>query len=397
MVGNLLYKREKYEKEIKRRKVKKDEGIQHVEEFCKDMDNIKLLYDTSLTLIYKSNSVFNHDLREIQEFKNLEEWIRKDHSIDMILTDCMDDSEIGIGTIKVVLFNTRNFEDKEITRNEFKKDRDTFKLYQEIESRMLPQALIKDRHGLLVYISSIEIQEQYRNKGYGEYTLKYIDKIIESLFNVEVASLVINADPFRDYYEGRRQCRNKDRLLDRLGYKESYIYYYKFLMFGITEPPKEEFSTVEKSMIFRRGKYMYGDLEYKNKIKDELKELIKESQEQRIEECESYIEQIDSIIKDIKSIDKSKFEIKEKDKVEVIIVKKYIELQSKKAVTEYINESGRRVKTDSHKGERKYLEDDIRAVLKGDKVVGDKQVYEVAYKIALLNSDVFYDNYCRRK
>lgn len=399
MIENLLYKKRIYEARREKAKTKKVEIIQSIEELCKDIDNIKLLYDTNLYLNYKSDVQFDNDLRDIDELRELDGWVRKDHIIDIILNDYEGEDDLKIGKIEVVLFNIKNFSNRGFTMDEFDNDGDTFALYEAIELNKFPPALVENgifdsryeksyRNGILVYIADIEIQEEYQNKGYGEYTLKYIEKIIENLFNVSVSSLVMYSDPFRQYYEDNELCNDKEMFLDRLGYRETDEYYYKLFNWGMIDEPSEDFSNAEKLMILKKAKYLYGDLEYKKKVGSELKELIEQREEDIIEECEDFISQIDIIVKDIEAIDKSKLEVKENDKAEVIIIKKYIELQSKKAVTQYINDSGYRIKTKSTKGERKYVEDDIRAVLQGSKIIGDKQVFEIANKIAELRSQM---------
>lgn len=409
MVDKLITKKGSYELRIEKIKAEKEEFLGYVDKLYKNIENIKLLFNPKFEIMYKSSEIeFDNDLRDINELTTLDSWVRKDHVIDIILNDVMAGDEIKIGEINVVLFNIKNFDNKGFTMDEFDEEADTFSLYESIfYCNEFPRGIVEDgifdsskksyRRGILLYISHIELEEEYRNKGYGEYTLKYIEKIVENLFNVDVASLVIRAEPFRADYTGEKACYNHERFLDRLEYKESDMYYYKIFNFMGSDKPKTEFTFKEKVTMLENGKYMHGDLRHKKKIADELKQSIEESGNYAIEQCENYIKQIDSIIKSIKSIDNSKFEIKDKDKVEVIIIKKYIELQSKKPVIQYINELGHRVKTNSEKGERKYTHEDINAILESDKVIGDKQVQEVAKQISLLKSEIFYDNYFKRE
>ena len=56
-------------------------------------------------------------------------------------------------------------------------------------------------------------------------------------------------------------------------------------------------------------------------------------------------------------------EIKDTDSFETIIFKKYLELENVQSVAKYINDLGKRVKTDSYVGERKYIGTDITEIL----------------------------------
>lgn len=80
-------------------------------------------------------------------------------------------------------------------------------------------------------------------------------------------------------------------------------------------------------------------------------------------------------------------QISEGDSVETIIFKKYLELESTKKVTNYINELGYRKPTTNKQGiyERKYITTDISNTLKDKRVRVDKELKD--FVIKLLNKN----------
>ncbi len=80
----------------------------------------------------------------------------------------------------------------------------------------------------------------------------------------------------------------------------------------------------------------------------------------------------------------NKSQIKEDDNFETIVFKKYLELESVRAVANYINELGYRVKTDSYIGERKYIGTDITKIILSDIDI-DQELKEVVKLIQELN------------
>lgn len=92
------------------------------------------------------------------------------------------------------------------------------------------------------------------------------------------------------------------------------------------------------------------------------------------------IQKIEKII----NILENKSQIKEDDNFETIVFKKYLELESVRAVANYINELGYRVKTNSYIGERKYIGTDITKIILSDLDI-DKDLKEVVKLIQELN------------
>lgn len=64
------------------------------------------------------------------------------------------------------------------------------------------------------------------------------------------------------------------------------------------------------------------------------------------------------------------------DTVETTIVKKYLECGEVKAVTEYINNKGYRIKTSSHIGERRYTTNDITNVIDNKNLNIEEELYK---------------------
>lgn len=91
-------------------------------------------------------------------------------------------------------------------------------------------------------------------------------------------------------------------------------------------------------------------------------------------------------IEEIINILENKSQIKEDDNFETIVFKKYLELESVRAVANYINELGYRVKTDSYIGERKYIGTDITKIILSDIDI-DKELKEVVKLIQELNNE----------
>ena len=89
-------------------------------------------------------------------------------------------------------------------------------------------------------------------------------------------------------------------------------------------------------------------------------------------------------IEKIFNILENKSQIKEDDNFETIVFKKYLELESVRAVANYINELGYRVKTNSYIGERKYIGTDITKIILSDIEI-DKELKEVAKLVQELN------------
>ena len=118
-----------------------------------------------------------------------------------------------------------------------------------------------------------------------------------------------------------------------------------------------------------------------------MSELIKSKingyrklEEKIIKKHNEKIQKIEKII----NILENKSQIKEDDNFENIVFKKYLELESVRAVANYINELGYRVKTDSYIGERKYIGTDITKIILSDLDI-DKDLKEVVKLIQELN------------
>lgn len=103
-------------------------------------------------------------------------------------------------------------------------------------------------------------------------------------------------------------------------------------------------------------------------------------EEKIIKKHNEKIQKIEKII----NILENKSQIKEDDNFETIVFKKYLELESVRAVANYINELGYRVKTDSYIGERKYIGTDITKIILSDLDI-DKDLKEVVKLIQELN------------
>jgi len=113
----------------------------------------------------------------------------------------------------------------------------------------------------------------------------------------------------------------------------------------------------------------------KNKINGyrKLEEKITKKYNEKIQKIEKII-----------NILENKSQIKEDDNFETIVFKKYLELESVRAVANYINELGYRVKTNSYIGERKYIGTDITKIILSDLDI-DKDLKEVVKLIQELN------------
>ena len=113
----------------------------------------------------------------------------------------------------------------------------------------------------------------------------------------------------------------------------------------------------------------------KSKIKGyrKLEEMIIKKHNEKIQKIEKII-----------NILENKSQIKEDDNFETIVFKKYLELESVRAVANYINELGYRVKTNSYIGERKYIGTDITKIILSDLDI-DKELKEVVKLIQELN------------
>nr|DAR08860.1 MAG TPA: hypothetical protein [Caudoviricetes sp.] len=114
-------------------------------------------------------------------------------------------------------------------------------------------------------------------------------------------------------------------------------------------------------------------------IKSKIKGYRK-LEEKIIKKHNEKIQKIEKII----NILENKSQIKEDDNFETIVFKKYLELESVRAVANYINELGYRVKTNSYIGERKYIGTDITKIILSDLDI-DKNLKEVVKLIQELN------------
>lgn len=90
------------------------------------------------------------------------------------------------------------------------------------------------------------------------------------------------------------------------------------------------------------------------------------------------IKEIESVIR---FIEKNK--LMEGDSLETIVFKKYLELESTKKVTEYINSMGYTKATSNKQGvsERKYITSDISNILKDKKCNVDKKLKAFVMKL----------------
>lgn len=113
----------------------------------------------------------------------------------------------------------------------------------------------------------------------------------------------------------------------------------------------------------------------KNKIKG-----YRKLEEKIIKKHNEKIQKIEKII----NILENKSAIKEDDNFETIVFKKYLELESVRAVANYINKLGYRVKTNSYVGERKYIGTDITKIILSDIEI-DKELKEIVKLIQELN------------
>ena len=114
-----------------------------------------------------------------------------------------------------------------------------------------------------------------------------------------------------------------------------------------------------------------------------LKNKINEYRKLEEKITKKYNEKIQKIEKTINILE-NKSQIKEDDNFETIVFKKYLELESVRAVANYINELGYRVKTDSYIAERKYIGTDITKIILSDIEI-DKELKEVVKLIQELN------------
>ena len=114
-------------------------------------------------------------------------------------------------------------------------------------------------------------------------------------------------------------------------------------------------------------------------IKSKIKGYRK-LEEKIIKKHNEKIQKIEKII----NILENKSQIKEDDNFETIVFKKYLELESVRAVANYINELGYRVKTNSYIGDRKYIGTDITKIILSDLDI-DKELKEVVKLIQELN------------
>ena len=114
-------------------------------------------------------------------------------------------------------------------------------------------------------------------------------------------------------------------------------------------------------------------------IKSKIKGYRK-LEEKIIKKHNEKIQKIEKII----NILENKSQIKEDDNFETIVFKKYLELESVRAVANYINELGYRVKTNSYIGEKKYIGTDITKIILSDLDI-DKNLKEVVKLIQELN------------
>lgn len=66
------------------------------------------------------------------------------------------------------------------------------------------------------------------------------------------------------------------------------------------------------------------------------------------------------------------------DSLETIVIKKYLELGDVVKVAAYINNQGHRIKTNSYKGERKYISNDIADIIYNpDEIVDSELVHAI--------------------
>lgn len=110
------------------------------------------------------------------------------------------------------------------------------------------------------------------------------------------------------------------------------------------------------------------------------KEVLLKAKSKLIKEHESKISTLDKYIQVLeKSI------INENDTVEVISFKLYMQLDNVAKVANAINNVGYRIKTTSHKGERKYNSNDITAIITNKEAKVDKELKEVVQEIQKMN------------
>lgn len=195
-----------------------------------------------------------------------------------------------------------------------------------------------------------------------------------------MASVVIGAEPFIEYYMEKNKIHKYESFLDRLGFEKTDIYYYKVLKY-FSSTDEVKFDIYEKIKSLKNGKYMYGSLEHKKQLCNELKQAVDMNYTYKIEQYNEWIEKLNNVINNLQNIKVSKLEMNEKDSLEDIVIKKYIEIQNKKEVAKYLNDRGFRIKTKSRNGERQYTSKDVNEILCNDKILVDTQIKNIAYKI----------------
>lgn len=121
-----------------------------------------------------------------------------------------------------------------------------------------------------------------------------------------------------------------------------------------------------------------------------LKNKINEYRKLEEKITKKYNEKIQKIEKTINILE-NKSQIKEDDNFETIVFKKYLELESVRAVANYINELGYRVKTDSYIGERKYIGTDITKI-----ILSDIEIYKELKEVVKLIQELNYEHMSKK-
>lgn len=111
-------------------------------------------------------------------------------------------------------------------------------------------------------------------------------------------------------------------------------------------------------------------------MNENLKNKITKYEKLKEKRIKKYNEEM-SIIKKIINVLEKFSKINEMDTFEIIVFKKYLELENVSKVAKYVNELGYRIKTNSYIGERKYNGTDITEILIKDNVKVEDELKEV--------------------
>lgn len=153
------------------------------------------------------------------------EWIRKDYNVKIFKMDKETEEEKNIGFMELVLFNLIEFneQNEDCIIECFDDEQETMDLYRELKNNSFPLMLTNEfsydrfnllknaREGVLLYLENIWIYEEFRGKGYGSFTLKNLNKIVEFLFNINVSGIIsLLAPMYKTIVDGETQFYYKE-------------------------------------------------------------------------------------------------------------------------------------------------------------------------------------------